>query len=339
MHQPRYEPTTAHLLRLWQDAGLRVPVTAAGLAERDPAAELDVEREFQLRVTGLAHRDIAIPGPAGDITLAVLTEPNPRPGPLVVSFHSGGLVKGTRFNNLREAAGIVRAHGGVLVSPEYRLAPQHPAPAGFDDCYATLAWAFDHADELGGDPTRMIVVGMSGGGNLALATALAARDRGGPRALGVLAGCPMLDDRNDTTSARQFRFDGLWTGADNDVAWDAILGERRGTQDVSPYEAPARARWLDGLPPVFLDVASTEPFRDEVVAFASGIWRDGGDAELHVYPGGTHGHELLSAETWIGRGVLRARAEWVAQLLEPADPQATVDHIVALGRYPIGVPA
>lgn len=337
--RPRFEASTELLLGLLHDEGLRPPITPELLASRNSATvrdELAAELSYQLRLSDITVEDRQISGPVGELTVAVARPAVPRRGPLVVSFHGGGLVKGNRYSDLVLAGRILAAHGGVAVSPEYRLAPEHPAPAGFDDAYATYLWAAEHAEELGADPTQILLVGISAGGNLAIATALAARDRSGPRAVGVLAACPMLDDRNDSVSTQQFWSLGSWTGSDNEVAWSAVLGDRRGGPEVSAYEAPARAQWLGGLPPVFLDVSATEPFRDEVVAFASGLWRDGGDAELHVYPGGTHVHELYAAGTWIGRGVLHARAEWVAHLIEPDDPRDSVEYVRELGKYPIG---
>ena len=137
----------------------------------------------------------------------------------------------------------------------------------------------------------------------------------------------MLDDRTgllgweDSVSARQYPDDGTWLAAYNNVAWDAALGERRGTDRVTPYEAPARAGWLGGLPPLFISVASAEVFRDEDVAFASRVWCDGGDAELHVYPGGTHAMEFVNAR-WLAQGLTAARDLWMERLLRPEDPAA-----------------
>lgn len=337
--RPPFEPHTRRMLDVWERAGLHTPLEAASIIEtRKPVGE---SRDYVLGRTGLDHRDLVVEGPGGDLTLAVLRRPGDSgTGPVFLWLHGGGLVQGNRFSSVDLIAGMLERHGGVIVSPEYRLAPEHPAPAAADDCYATLRWVREHAAEIGGDADRIVVIGLSAGGNLALSVALAARDRGGPGILGVLAGYPMLDDRNDSVSARQFWDLGTWTGHDNDVAWTAALGERRGTDDVTCYEAPARATWLGGLPPIFIDVASTEPFRDESVDFASRVWRDGGDAELHVYPGGAHVHEVLSACSRIGAGVHRTREAWVAELLEPTDPEETYRHVAMLGKYDLeGGPA
>ena len=259
------------------------------------------------------------------------------PGPLFVSLHGGGLVMGSRYSGLRTVVPWMHRYGGVVVSPEYRLAPESPAPTAVEDCYATVCWAVDNAAALGADPGRVVLVGASAGGGLALGVLLMARDRQGPQVLGALADYPMLDDRtgqeDGSVSGLQYLHRGTWPSAYNNVAWEAALGRRRGTEAVSPYEAPARATWLGDLPPVFLSVASAEPFRDEVVALASALWRDGGVAELHVFPGGTHAMEEVST-TWLARGLGAARDAWVERLLVPEDPGTNLLAVARAGTYP-----
>jgi acetyl esterase/lipase len=184
-----------------------------------------------------------------------------------------------------------------------------------EDCYAALQWLTEKAHDLGVDPERIILCGLSAGGGLAAATALMARDRGTPTYAGQLLFCPMLDDRNDTTSTHQLQQVGIWKRPDNRIGWLALLGEEPGGPDVSPYAAPARAASLAGLPPTFLDVGTVETFRDEVVAYASKIWADGGDAELHVWPGGTHAHEFIAPHGAIGSRAWDAKLAWVSRII------------------------
>lgn len=244
-------------------------------------------------------------------------------GPCFLHVHGGGMVSGTRHDGLGPYLGQLREHGGAVVSVDYRLAPEHQAPIPVEDCYAALTWVVEHARMLGVDPDRVLLDGGSAGGGLAAGVMLLARDRGGPALLGVLLECPMLDDRGDTTSMRQFDLGGgFWSGRSNEVGWTALLGDARGTDEVSPYDAPARATWLGGLPPVFLTVGSTDPFRDEDVAFASAIWGDGGDCELHVLPGGPHGYAAVSPDASIVRSAATAQELWVRRLLQPDDLRA-----------------
>jgi acetyl esterase/lipase len=263
--------------------------------------------------------ELSVPGPAGapDVRLLVC-RPTAAKAPVgaIYDIHGGGMVIGNnRGHEAAEALSWAQELGFVLVSVEYRLAPENPHPAPVDDCYAGLVWTAEHAAELGIDPDRIVIAGVSAGGGLAAATALLARDRGGPALAGQLLLCPMLDDRNDTPSARQMAGLGVWDRNANDLGWKALLGEQCGGPDVSPYAAPARAADLSGLPPAYLDVGSAETFRDEVVAYASRLWQAGGRAELHVWPGGFHGFDGLAPQATVSQAAKAPRIPWLQRLL------------------------
>ncbi|WP_432825482.1 alpha/beta hydrolase [Dactylosporangium sp. CA-092794] len=236
--------------------------------------------------------------------------------PALYFMHGGGMVRGTnRGQGAGEAHAAAAELGMLFVSVEYRLAPEHRHPAPVDDCYAGLTWTAEHAEELGIDPDRIVVGGGSVGGGLAAAVALLARDRRGPRLAGQMLLCPMLDDRNDSYSARQMDGHGVWDRTANQMGWRALLGDAQGTPDVSPYAAPARnADWSD-LPPAFIDVGSAETFRDEAVDYASRIWRAGGSAELHVWPGGFHGFGYLAPDAAISRTARAAMVPWLRRVV------------------------
>ncbi|WP_225828745.1 alpha/beta hydrolase [Streptomyces naphthomycinicus] len=264
--------------------------------------------------------DRTAPGPEGAPGVPLLVcrptaAGTPAPLPVIYHVHGGGLVAGTNRVGLTDPLVWARELGAVVVSVEYRLAPEHPHPAPVEDVYAGLLWTAEHAREIGGDPHRIVVAGASAGGGLTAALALLARDRRGPRPLGQLLMCPMLDDRNDTVSSRQMAGRGVWDRSANDTGWTALLGDRRGGPGVPPYAAPARATDLSGLPPAFLDVGSAETFRDEVVGYASRIWQAGGAAELHVWPGGCHGFDALAPQAPLSHAARTARLEWLRRLL------------------------
>ena len=265
----------------------------------------------------IEYSDRTIPGPDGapEVTVTVL---RPRGGvsgaPGIYHTHGGGMVLGDRFVGADQLCTWVVEFGAVAVTVEYRLAPENPDPAPIEDSYAGLVWTAAHAAELGIDPARLIVAGGSAGGGLAAGLALLTRDRGGPVLAGQMLIYPMLDDRNETTSAGQFEGIGVWDRISNRTGWDLLLGDRRGGPAVSPYAAPARAEDLSGLPPAFIDVCSTETFRDEDVAYASRLWAAGVQAELHVWPGGFHGFDSMMPEAELSVRARDARANWLRRV-------------------------
>lgn len=252
-----------------------------------------------------------------DIPVSVFHPAHPQgPAPGILYLHGGGMIFGNRFGGVGAYLPFVASHGAVVVAVEYRLAPENPDPIPLEDCFAALAWMNAHADDLGIDPARLIIAGQSAGAGLAAGVTLLARDRGGPGVCAQLLVSPMLDDRNDSLSARQIDGVGVWDRASNETGWTALLGDRRGGDDVSDASAPGRAQDLGGLPPAFLSVGSGEVFRDETVAYASRIWASGGVAELHVWPGGFHGFENFAPGAALSRAAAAARDGWLTRLLE-----------------------
>lgn len=235
---------------------------------------------------------------------------------VILCFHSGGLMFGDRFSGLDRVLDWVEDLGLVLVTIEYRLAPEYPYPTPFNDCYDSLLWLAENASSLGVDPDRILLAGASAGGGLAAAVALAARDRNGPQPLGLLLDYPMLDDRAVSASIHEFDGVGVWDRVSNETGWAAYLGESVATPNVSPYAAPARAETLAGLPPVFLSVGSAEIFRDEVIDFAERIWKSGGNAQLHVWPGAFHACDIFAPYTRISRQMIGARYAWLEHILD-----------------------
>jgi acetyl esterase/lipase len=233
----------------------------------------------------------------------------PRPG--VLYLHPGGLLCGNNRTGILTPLEWLHDLGVVVVSVEYRLAPEHPDPAPREDALAALDTVVADPRSFGIDPQRLVVAGISAGGGLAAGLALTARDRGWPTLAGQLLICPMLDDRNVTPSSHELHGEGTWDRRSNLTGWHALLGGIEGGHVVSPYTAPARAERLDGLAPAFLDVGAVETFRDEVVDYAVRMWRAGGDAELHVWPGAFHGFDQAAPNTTLARRARAARTEWL----------------------------
>ncbi|MFD0660539.1 alpha/beta hydrolase [Thermocatellispora tengchongensis] len=185
--------------------------------------------------------DRRIPGPEGapDVRVRIYREAG-REGvlPGLYWIHGGGMIIGEPEMDDARLASYVLEVGCVAVSVDYRLAPENPHPAPVEDCYAGLVWTAKNAAELGIDPDRIAVGGISAGGGLAAGTVLLARDRGGPAVAFQLLVCPMLDDRNITASSREFTEAIVWSRANNEFGWKALLGDRAGTDDVPRTPPP-----------------------------------------------------------------------------------------------------
>jgi acetyl esterase/lipase len=266
---------------------------------------------------GITRRDVTIPGHRGDeITLSVLGRRGHTGfGPVIYFAHGGGMVTGGRFGGVERLVGWIERFHLMCVTVEYRLAPEFPDPYPVEDCYEGLLWTVEHCEELGIDPARVIVAGASAGGGLAAGIALLARDRGAPSLAGQLLISPMLDDRDATVSTRQIDGVGVWDRTSNLTGWTALLGDRRGTDDVSEYAAPARTTDFSGLPPAYIECGSAEVFRDEDVAFASALWAAGVQAESHVWAGGYHAFDLLAPHAAVSQAATAARDSWLARVL------------------------
>ncbi|ULR55650.1 alpha/beta hydrolase [Streptomyces deccanensis] len=249
----------------------------------------------------ITTRDITVPGPEGapDVMVRVYA-PAERDGllPGLLYIHGGGFIMGSVEQFDAQATRIAAEVGTVVVSVEYRLAPEHPFPAGLEDCYAALEWTAKSASELGIDPGRLGIAGESAGGGLAAAVTLLARDRGGPALCFQYLGVAELDDRLRTPSMRDYDDVPLWNSRSSKVSWDCYLGEgRRGTAEVSPYAAPARAQDLSGLPPAFVTACQYDAFRDEDVDYAQRLSHADVPTELALYPGVLHGGIIPESTT------------------------------------------
>lgn len=314
MPRPPFDPELAAMLGA---AGAQIPTTMTAdmipMMRRETPVDLD---DDSLAAAGATRRDITIRGfEGGDIGVSVIARADhATPGPGILHTHGGGMVAGNRLTGMRALLPWIVAHDIVAVTVDYRLAPEFPDPYPVEDCYAALVWTAANATAFGIDAGRLMIAGMSAGGGLAAGTALLARDRSGPRLTGQMLMCPMLDDRDRTISSAQFDGIGLWDRASNVMGWTALLGDRRGTDNVSIYAAPARATDLTDLPPAFIDCGSAEVFRDEDVAYATALWQAGVQAELHVWPGGFHGFDMFAQAT-LAAPAIAARASWIARHL------------------------
>jgi acetyl esterase/lipase len=316
---PPFDPELSAVLAA-MPAAMQRPLRIEDIpAWREQLAQLLPVSDEALRLGGAVElEERQIPGPAGAPDLSVLilrpVRGQGRALPGVCHIHGGGMVMGTS-RNADEVARWVSEVGMVAVSVEYRLAPEHPHPAPVEDCYAGLAWTAGHCDELGIDPSRLVIAGASAGGGLAAGTALIARDRGGPALSHQILMCPMLDDRCLTPSSQELDGEGVWDRWSNLAGWAALLGDARGGPDVSPYAAPARAGDLSGLPATFIDVGSAETFRDEAIDYAARLSRAGVPVEFHMWPGGFHGFDGIAPQTALAQASRAARLGYLRRAL------------------------
>ena len=243
---------------------------------------------------GVDWQERLIAGPRSPVKLRIY-RPRQARGPLgcIYHIHGGGFVGG----NIAELEFLHRplssALDCVIVTVDYRLAPETRFPGNIEDCYSGLAWTFANAAELEIDDKRIGVMGESAGGGLAAALALLARDRGDYSLAFQHLIYPMLDDRTCVSKPHPYAGEFIWHAINNRFGWTSLLGHEPGGADVSPYAAPARAATLDGLPPTFIATAALDLFVDEDIDYAVRLLRAGVPTELHVWPGAFHGFDIL----------------------------------------------
>lgn len=212
------------------------------------------------------------------------------PRPAVLHMHGGGYILGSADINDASNRAMALAANCVVVSVDYRLAPETPWPGALEDCYAALTWLAANADELGIDPARIAAAGESAGGGHAMALALYARDKGGPAIRFLLLDAPMLDDRTGSASdPHPYCGEFVWTPEKNRFGWSSLLGCEAGSDTVPEAAVPARTKNLAGLPPTFISVGALDLFMEENLEFARRLLRAGVPVELHVVPGAYHG--------------------------------------------------
>lgn len=281
------------------DPGIQRFIERANAAYEDDAKDVTLaqQRASYIAFARLFNRphpagmqvvDRTVPGAGGDIPIRVYVPAGaPRPAPCVLFFHGGGWVLGNLESHDTVAAGIAEETGAIVVAVDYRLAPEHPFPAPFEDCYAALVHLAARAGEFGIDAARIALAGDSAGGNLAAAVALAARDRNGPRLAGQALIYPALGTDFELPSHREQSDAPLLSSAGVRWYWSAYLGDERAAAD--PYAAPLLARNLSGLPPTFITTAYHDPLRDDGLVYADRLAAAGVRVERRCATGLVHG--------------------------------------------------
>ena len=251
-------------------------------AEPFPGQELTAEM-----ISSVDIDEQYAPGPTGSpdvrVLLYKLKQLDGVP-PLILSIHGGAFAR--RPDNFPAGDARLAMLGALVVSVDYRIVPDNHFPDAVEDCYSTLCWALN---DLPVDSSRVVVTGASAGGCLAAAVALMARDRNGPDIKLQALNIPVLDDRCDTPSMRQYEEAPLFGGRMARQMWDTYLGPDIDRSDTSAYAAPGRADNLEGLPPAYIQVGGLDPLRDEGVVYAQRLMAAGVPVELYCAPGQHHG--------------------------------------------------
>lgn len=242
--------------------------------------------------------------------------------PVLLWIHGGGYILGSIDDNDDLCMRFVKEANCVVVSVDYRLAPEHPYPAPIEDCYSALKWIADNAELLNIDSNRIGVAGASAGGGLTAALTLLARDRQYPSICFQMPLYPMIDDRNNTPSTNEVKEGFVWNQKTNEAGWKMYLGEIYGTDTISAYAAPARAEDYSNLPYTYTCVGQLDPFRDETLTYVSKLAQAGVDVEFHLFPGAYHGFEAINPTADIS---VRAMNEYIQAVKNGFESVAKVE--------------
>lgn len=262
-------------------------------------------------------RDLTIPGPAGPMALRVYSPAGDGPHPVLVFFHGSGFVVLDLDSHDEICRRLCVGAACVVVSIDYRLAPEHRFPAGPDDCLFATRWVADHATEFNGDASRLAVCGDSAGGCLAAVTALRLRDEGGPSLRAQLLFYPVTDHY----SAGHASFDRYGTGHGLTAEgmrwfWDQYLADGSVAAEAgSPNASPLRATSLAGLPPAFVQVAEYDVLRDEGEAFAAQLSAAGVPVVMQCRAGMNHGYLKYAGLLDEAGGAMNEACAWLAKNL------------------------
>lgn len=282
-HVRRHRPLLDQLAPDLRTASLAVPLSVTG-----PVSLRLVRRLLSSASTVGEGVEVSEERVEGVRALVYRPEDLATPAAALLWLHGGGYVMGSPEADHQHSSWLARELGIVIVSVDYRLAPEHPFPAGLDDAAVVLTWMHERAEALGIDPDRLAVGGASAGGGLAAALAQRAHDEGQiPLAFQLLV-YPMLDDRTPFGPLGRRPWP-VWTGASNRFGWTSYLGRAAGGEDAPAYAAAARRTDLTGLAPAWIGVGDVDQFHDEAVAYAARLGSAGVDCGLLVEPGMFHG--------------------------------------------------
>lgn len=274
--------------------------TPAGTAANIPAMRLQMASYAAPPLAMPPWTLRTLPGSAGapDVPVYVINAQAGTNAPAILHTHGGGFIAGRPQAQLAGLQSMAQTLGCVIVSVDYRLAPETRWQGSLHDNYTALRWLYTNAEALGADRRRIAVLGESAGGGHAALLAITARDRGEVPLCAQVLVYPMLDDRTCVRAPANPHIGALlWTPALNRLGWESFLGMAPGTHAVPIAAVPARHRDLRGLPPTFIGVGGIDLFVDEDVTYARRLIDAGVPTELVVVPGAFHGFDGIAAPT------------------------------------------
>lgn len=257
-----------------------MPPTAA----REASAALGQFGGVPEPVASIVNR--TVPGPLGEIPVRIYTPVGDGPFPILMYFHGGGWVIGSPDTVETTCTMLANRAGAIVISVDYRLAPEHKFPAAAEDCYAATLWAAENAREIGGDPERIAVSGDSAGGNLAAVISIMARETGAPKLTYQVLFYPVTDYSFETESYKQNGEDYFLTTAMMKWFWGHYLNTDEDGRDWRA--SPLQVTDPSNLPPAFVVTAEFDPLRDEGEAYAQLLLRGGNTVTLKRYDGQIH---------------------------------------------------
>jgi acetyl esterase/lipase len=234
------------------------------------------------------------------------------PLPAVVYYHGGAFVLSYASTHVASVQEYANEANCMVFLVDYRLAPKHLFPTGFNDCYESLQWIHDNAEKLGVDPARLAVMGDSAGGAFSAGVAQKTLDEGGPELKGQVLVYPVCDRSCSTKSAIEFHDAPMFNGVANKKMWDMYL-QNVPHHPVPPYAAPADREDLSGLPPAYIDNAEFDPLRDEAVDYAHRLEKAGVSVELHQPKGTVHGYDTVT-DSRITKDILAKRIDFLKRI-------------------------
>jgi acetyl esterase/lipase len=306
---PELRPTILQFQQMFAaQPSMSADISAANLTERRDG----FKSYFAPPAAQPAYAERMVPGPKGapEVRTYVINAAAGAPRPAILHTHGGGYVSGTAAGGLHDLQELAATLDCVVVTVDYRLAPETPFPGSLEDNYAALRWLHAHAEELGVDRERIAVMGESAGGGHAAMLAIAARDRGEVPLRFQSLIYPMLDDRTGSSRRMPAHIGNyIWTAGSNRFGWESFLGRKPGASSAPAGAVPARLQNLAGLPPAFIGVGAIDLFVDEDIDYARRLIAAGVATELQVVPGAFHAFDAIARETSIARQFTAAKVE------------------------------